>query len=78
MDFIKELVETGKGISFVVRSAVAEELKRGALKTRTLAEGPFYLNVDIVYLKNRSLSPTAQAFLDLLLEKIEIKAEALA
>jgi DNA-binding transcriptional LysR family regulator len=78
VDFIKELVETGKGISFVVRSAVAEELKRGALRTRALVEGPFYLNVDIVYLKNRSLSPTAQAFLDLLLKNIGVRAEALA
>jgi DNA-binding transcriptional LysR family regulator len=66
VDFIKELVETGNGISFAVKSAVQEELKRGTLKTRTLADGPFYLNVDIVYLKNRNLSPSAQAFLELL------------
>jgi DNA-binding transcriptional LysR family regulator len=66
VDFIKELVETGKGISFVVESALREELKRRSLKTRTLVEGPIFLNVDIVYLKNRSLSPSAQAFLKLL------------
>lgn len=66
VDFIKELVETGNGISFVVKSAVQEELKRGTLKTRTLSSGPVYLNVDIVYLKNRNLSPSAQAFLELL------------
>jgi DNA-binding transcriptional LysR family regulator len=66
VDFIKELVETGNGISFVVKSAVQEELKRGTLKSKTLADGPIYLNVDIVYLKNRNLSPSAQAFLELL------------
>lgn len=66
VDFIKELVETGNGISFVVKSAVQEELRRGTLKTRALVEGPFYLNVDIVYLTNRNLSPSAQAFLELL------------
>ncbi len=66
VDFIKELVETGNGISFVVKSAVQEELKRGTLRIRTLAEGPLTLNVDIVFLKNRNLSPSAQAFLDLL------------
>lgn len=66
VDFIKELVETGNGISFVVKSAVQEELRRGTLKTRALVEGPFYLNVDIVYLINRNLSPSAQAFLELL------------
>lgn len=66
VDFIKELVETGNGISFVVKSAVQEELRRGTLKTRALVEGPFYLNVDIVYLINRILSPSAQAFLELL------------
>jgi DNA-binding transcriptional LysR family regulator len=66
VDFIKELVETGKGISFVVGSALRDELKRRTLKTRTLAEGPIFLNADIVYLKNRSLSPSAQAFLKLL------------
>ncbi len=43
VDFIKELVETGNGISFVVKSAVQEELRRGTLKTRALVEGPFYL-----------------------------------
>jgi DNA-binding transcriptional LysR family regulator len=72
VDFIKELVETGKGISFVVRSAVEEELQRGTLKTRPLAEGPFHLNVDIVYLKNRALSPAAQAFLEILLRAMTI------
>jgi DNA-binding transcriptional LysR family regulator len=66
VDFIKELVETGNGISFVVKSAVQEELKRRTLKTRTLSSGPLFLNVDIVYLKNRNLSPSAQAFLELL------------
>jgi DNA-binding transcriptional LysR family regulator len=77
VDFIKELVETGKGISFVVRSAVEEELQRGALKTRPLAEGPFYLNVDIVYLKNRTLSPAAQAFLEILMRTMAIKEKEL-
>lgn len=66
VDFIKELVETGNGISFVVKSAVQEELKRGTLKSRVLSDGALTLNVDIVYLKNRNLSPSAQAFLDLL------------
>jgi DNA-binding transcriptional LysR family regulator len=66
VDFITELVETGNAISFVVKSAIQEELKRGTLKARTLTEGPFYLNVDIVFLKNRNLSPSAQAFLNLL------------
>jgi DNA-binding transcriptional LysR family regulator len=77
VDFIKELVETGKGISFVVRSAVEEELQRGALKTRPLAEGPFYLNVDIVYLKNRTLSPAAQAFLEILMRTMAMKEKEL-
>lgn len=77
VDFIKELVETGKGISFVVRSAVEEELKRGALKTRALAEGPFYLNVDIVYSKNRTLSPAAQAFLEILMRAMALKEQEL-
>jgi DNA-binding transcriptional LysR family regulator len=66
VDFIKELVETGNGISFVVKSAVQEELKRGTLKTKTLTDGPIYLNIDIVYLKHRNLSPSAQVFLELL------------
>jgi DNA-binding transcriptional LysR family regulator len=69
VDFIKELVETGKGISFVVESALRDELKRRVLKTRILAEGPIFLNVDIVYLKHRSLSPAAQAFLQLIQEQ---------
>ena len=71
VDFIKELVEVGKGISFVVESAVKEELKKGTLKTRPLVEGPLSLKVDIVYLKKRALSPSAQSFLTLLQDRAD-------
>ncbi len=67
--FIIEQVEAGKGISFFVKWILKDQLKRGTLKIRPLAEGPFLINVDIAYLKNRILSPAASAFIDLMIER---------
>lgn len=67
--FIIEQVEAGKGISFLVEWTIKDQLKRGTIKIRHLAEGPFLINMDIAYLKNRNLSPAAKAFLDLMIER---------
>ena len=49
--------------------SLKDQLKKGVLKVRSLAESPFLINVDIVYLKTRVLSLAAKAFLDLLIER---------
>jgi DNA-binding transcriptional LysR family regulator len=65
-EFIKQLVQRGEGVSFLVREAVALELKEGKLATVPLDGGKIVLDVSIAYLKNQHLSRPAQAFLDIL------------
>lgn len=65
-EFIKQLVQRGDGISFLVRQSVAVELNEGRLAAITLAGARIFLDVSIAYLRNQHLSPPAQAFLDIL------------
>ncbi|MBW1779970.1 MAG: LysR family transcriptional regulator [Deltaproteobacteria bacterium] len=65
-EFIKQLVQRGDGISFLVKEAVAIELDEGELATVPLEDGRIFLDISIAYLKNQHLSPPAQAFLDIL------------
>jgi DNA-binding transcriptional LysR family regulator len=65
-EFIKQLVQRGEGVSFLVKEAVAVELREEKLITVPL-EGPkIFLDVSIAYLKDQPLSPPAKAFLDIL------------
>jgi DNA-binding transcriptional LysR family regulator len=70
-EFIKQLVQRGDGVSFVVREAVATELQEGKLTTVPIRGSKVYLDVSIAYLKDQHLSPPAQAFLDVLLNIAE-------
>jgi len=65
-EFIKQLVERGEGISFLVSESVAAEIREGKLVTVSLKEGKLFLDVSIAFLKGQHLSPPAQAFLDML------------
>ena len=65
-EFIKQLVQRGDGISFLVREAVAIELKEGKLAAVPLKGHRILLDVSIAYLKKQHLSPPARAFLDIL------------
>ena len=62
-EIIKLLVQHGEGISFLVKEAVAIELKEKKLVTVPLSKHSIFLDVSIAYLKNQPLSPPAQAFL---------------
>ena len=66
-EFIKQLVQRGEGVSFVVREAVAAELKEKKLASVPLKGPKVYLNVSIAYLKDQALSPPARAFVDTLI-----------
>ncbi len=68
-EFIKQLVQRGEGVSFVVREAVALELHEGKLAAIPIRGRKIYLDVSIAYLKTQHLSPPANAFLEIL-EKI--------
>lgn len=65
-EFIKELVQQGVGLSFLVQEAVAAEVQNGKLKTVPIQGERMLLDVSIAYLKNQHLSPPANAFLDVL------------
>jgi DNA-binding transcriptional LysR family regulator len=66
-EFIKQLVQRGEGVSFVVREAVAAELKEQKLTAVPLKGPTAYLDVSIAYLKGQVLSPPARAFVDTLI-----------
>jgi DNA-binding transcriptional LysR family regulator len=70
-EFIKQVVQRGDGVSFVVREAVAAELQEGKLAALPIRGQKIYLDVSIAYLKDQHLSPPARAFLDLLLNIAE-------
>lgn len=61
---MKLLVQHGEGISFLVKEAVAVELQEKKLATAVLKKQPIFLDVSIAHLKNKTLSPPAQAFLN--------------
>jgi DNA-binding transcriptional LysR family regulator len=65
-EFIKQLVQRGEGVSFVVKEAVAAELKDKKLATVPVRGLKIYLDVSIAYLKGQILSPPAKAFVDTL------------
>lgn len=73
-EFIKQLVQRGEGVSFVVKEAVAAELKEKKLTAVPLRGPGVYLDVSIAYLKEQVLSPPARAFVDTL---IGLKSEDL-
>jgi DNA-binding transcriptional LysR family regulator len=65
-EFIKQLVQRGEGVSFLVREAVAAELSEKKLVEIPLKGQQVFLDVSIAYLKNQVLSPPAKAFVNTL------------
>ena len=62
-EIIKLMVQHGEGVSFLVREAVARELKEGKLITIPITGHEMLLDVSIGYLKHQPLSPPGQAFI---------------
>ncbi len=67
VDFIKELVEMGKGITMLARMGVEPDLREGRLVAIPLLEGPFILGIDVIVNGQRDLSEADIAFLEFLL-----------
>jgi DNA-binding transcriptional LysR family regulator len=65
-EFIKQLVQRGEGVSFLVKEAVVAEIDQRKLAQVTLKGRPIFLDVNIAYLKGQVLSPPARAFVDTL------------
>ena len=66
-ELIKDLVQRGEGLSFLVRPSVDIELMENKLATVPLRGQRLFLKVSIAYLKDQFLSNTARAFVDILL-----------
>ena len=65
-ELIKQLVERGEGISFLVRESVAVEIKEKKLVEVAVKGRKIFLDVSIAHLKKQVLSPPARAFVDTL------------
>jgi LysR family transcriptional regulator, low CO2-responsive transcriptional regulator len=72
-EFIKNLVKNDKGVSFLAKFCVTEEVKRGELVVITLKEGPFFIDIDVIYLRGRTLSPAASKLLGFLRQTCMLK-----
>ena len=62
-EFIKQLVKKNKGYSFLASLCVRDEIRRGELATLALDEGKFLMDIDVIHLKGKTLSPAASTFL---------------
>jgi DNA-binding transcriptional LysR family regulator len=69
IEFIKEMVERGDALSFLVESSVVEEVEQGLLVAIPLADEELTLDVTIAYVEDSDLSPAAAAFLEILLKE---------
>jgi len=65
-EFIKQVVQRGEGVSFIVKEAVLTELQDKKLVTVPIKEHRMFLDVSIAYLRKQPLSPCAHAFLEIL------------
>jgi len=65
VEFIKEYVIQGRGISFLYKPEVELEVKMGRLKTLTLVEGPIHIETVVIVPDGVTLSPPSRAFLEL-------------
>lgn len=68
VEFIKEYIMQGEGISFLYKAEVEREVKMGLLQVLKIKEGPIFLQTDIVFLRDIELAPPSRAFLRLIEE----------
>jgi DNA-binding transcriptional LysR family regulator len=68
VEFIKEYVMKGKGITFLYRPEIEVEVTKGLLKILRIQGDPIVLNTDIILPGDVEPSPVAKAFLRLIKE----------
>jgi DNA-binding transcriptional LysR family regulator len=78
IDVLKEMVVQGKGLAFITRIAVHYELENKTLKAVRILEGEPEIERWFIYLKDRTLSPAAQAFLRVIEEINDIETKLMA
>ncbi len=64
VEFIKEYIIQGRGISFLYKPEIQLEAKMGLLKPLELVEGPICIQTVIVVPDGVTLAPPSRAFLD--------------
>ena len=70
VEFTKEYVRQGKGVSFLYKPDAEREVKAGLIKTHRIREGPIILHTDIVLPSDVEPSPPVKAFLQLIRKNI--------
>jgi DNA-binding transcriptional LysR family regulator len=70
-EFMKRLVATGEGISFLVKSAVIDEAHKGELHIVPINDEKIELDVYFAYSKNHFLSPLVSAFFESIIEMFD-------
>jgi DNA-binding transcriptional LysR family regulator len=65
VEFIKEYIIQGRGISFLYKPEIRMEAQLGLLKPLTLAEGSIMVQPDVIFPKDVALTPATKAFLRL-------------
>lgn len=65
-EFIKSLVKKGNGYAFIASICVRDDIKNGTLAAIPLVEGSFKMDICIIHLKGKTLSPAAAAFISFL------------
>jgi len=68
VEFIKEYIMKGHGISFLYRPEIRLEATLGLLKPVAVKEGPILVQTDTVFPRGVDLSPPVKAFLQLIEE----------
>lgn len=68
VDFIKEHVSSGTAVTILARMGVDQDVSDGRLVIIPLKEGPFILDIDIVFNRARKLSNIDTAFIKVLKE----------
>ncbi|OPY73807.1 MAG: HTH-type transcriptional activator CmpR [Syntrophorhabdus sp. PtaU1.Bin050] len=71
VEFIKQLVKKNKGYAFLASICVREEVRKGELATISVREGTFSMDIDVIHLKGKTLSPAATSFINFLQEHKE-------
>lgn len=69
-ELIKNLVKQGKGISFLVKEEVSNEIKNGTLTKIPIKDTPLFVDLYLIYLRKHNFSYPAKAFLKLLSETL--------
>jgi DNA-binding transcriptional LysR family regulator len=66
-EMIKKFLLAGKGIALIFPAVVQNELEKGLLRVLNVQSPAIFIDVQLVFLAGRALSPSAKGFKDLTL-----------